>query len=251
MTVIPIKKIQKLDPESGTFLDVYAVPSMAITTPQGKMLIPNPSGKEAALFQTLKEAGEAVRRAGFDYEFEGKKTYVYNEPSANSQKTAVAKGAKPLEAAIPILIGHLKDREATVVANAVYALGTIRAYVALETMTDILGHDDPGVRKNVAEAMARIGTSALASLRAAFEKAQASTHKNAPYIRLTVISAFVEMLEQPNGHVLAEQFLPMAVSALTDESWLVRSQAAFLIGRSAQSLEEEKARRNQQQQSRI
>jgi HEAT repeat protein len=230
MSFITIKKIQQHDPVTHEKKDVYAVPSVAIATPQGRKLIPNPSGNEASLFNTLEEAEEAIRRAGFDYEFEGKRTYTL------SQGPGIAKGSvrpgtqTPLESAIPVLIQHLQDREISVVANAAFALGNLRAYAAIDSFVEILGHDDPSVRKNVAEAMARLGASAIPRLRDAFEKARTSTHKNAPYIRLTVLNTFLEMLEQGYGPSVSEQFLPMAISALEDDSWLVRAQRPGSLG---------------------
>jgi HEAT repeat protein len=247
MNFIPIKKIQKHDPVSGEAQEKYAVPSVAIATQQGRKLIPNPAGNEASLFDTLEEAEEAIRRAGFDYEFEGKRTYTLNQQAPVTRATSRRNGQAPLDQAIPILIQHLQDREASVVSNAAYALGTLKSYAALDALTEILGHDDPGVRKNTAEAMARLGAAALPKLREAFEKAQASHHKQAPYIRLTVLNAFLDMLEQPHvGTMLSEQFLPLAVTALEDESWLVRSQAALVIGRSAQAIDDEKKKLAQQ-----
>ncbi|WP_373532611.1 HEAT repeat domain-containing protein [Vampirovibrio sp.] len=241
---IPIKKIKKRTTE-GQVQVWFAVPSMAIATPQGRVLIPNPSGAEAALFPSVEEAEEAIRRAGFDYEFEGKQVFAFNQPAGGLKPTALQAGASPLEQAVPLLIQQLKDRESSVVANAAYALGSVRAYAALDALSAILGHDDPGVRKQVAEAMARLGAAALPKLTAAYEQARTNTGKQAPYIRLTILSAFLEMVEHGNGPTFSNQFLPLAVTALGDDSWLVKAQAALLIGRTAQSLEEERRRAEQ------
>lgn len=244
-SLIPIKKIKKRN-AAGEVQAFFAVPSMALSTPQGRILIPNPSGAEAALFSTLEEAEEAVRRAGFDYEFEGQTTYAFNQPTATGGKTSLPVASNPLDQAIPLLVKHLKDRESGVVANAVFALGAVRAYAALDELVGILGHDDPNVRKNLAEALARLGSGALPKLIAAFEQARVSTGKQAPYIRLTVLNTFMEMLEQGLGASYSNQFLPLAVGALEDDSWLVRAQAALVIGRTAQALEEERKRVEQQ-----
>lgn len=241
---ISIKKLKKRN-ALGEIQEFFAVPSMALSTPQGRMLIPNPSGGEAALFSTLEEAEEAIRRAGFDYEFEGQKTYAFSQPATTGKPKAPASG-NPLEQAIPLLLQHLKDRESSVVANAVFALGAVRAYAALEELIGILGHDDPNVRKNLAEAIARLGSTALPKLTAAYEQARSGTGKQAPYIRLTVLNTFLEMLEQGTGTAYSAQFLPTALSALEDDSWLVRSQAALVIGHTAQALEEERKRAEQQ-----
>lgn len=241
MSIIPIKKLQKPDPATGEMRDVYAVPSVAIDSPQGKILIPNPSGREASVFLTLSEAEDAIRRAGFDFEFEGKTTYTMAETLTKRPATA-RPGSQPLEAAIPVLIGQLKEREPGVVANAAFALGALRAGPALDALIAVLGHDDPGVRKNTAEALARLGNVGIPHLKQAYEKALGSTHKNAPYIRLTVMNAFLEMLEQGSGVGYSGHFLPLAVHALTDDSWLVKSQAALVVGRTALAIEAEKSR---------
>ncbi len=239
MTFIHIKKIKHDHPDTG-IREVYAVPSVAIATPQGRKLIPNPSGNEASLYPTLEEAEDAVRRAGFDYIFEGKKTYTLAQSAA--QPTQISSD-KPLEQAVPILIRQLQDRESSVVANSAFALGALRASAALEPLSNILGHDDANVRKHAAEAMARFGTPALPYLRDAFEAAKSSTRANAPYIRLTVMNAFLEMLQGGISSAQTEQLLPLALAALEDESWLVKAQAALVIGHAAKAMEEEKNQR--------
>lgn len=226
MSFVHIKKIQQRDPQLGVLREVYAVPSVAIVTPQGKKLIPNPSGQEATLFDTLEEAQQAVRLAGFDFEYEGKKTYTLN-----AEEKLAPSAVHSLEDGIPSLIRRLQDREATVVANAAFALGALRATQALEPLTQCLGHDDPGVRKHVAEALARMGNASLSFLRDAFQLAKTGKDKNAPYVRLTVMLAYVELAQtQP---YLVESFLPQVLEGLEDESWLVRTQAALVVGNAA------------------
>ncbi|MCE3234335.1 MAG: hypothetical protein K0Q50_515 [Vampirovibrio sp.] len=245
MSFVPIKKIQKRDPATGEMIELYAVPSVSIATPQGRKLIPNPSGNEANLFNTLAEAEEAIRRAGFDYEFEGKKTYLLGQAAAAGQSKA-RYNASSVDQAVPLLLDMLQAREASVVANAAYALGALKAFGAIDPLAEHLGHDDPSVRKTVAEALAKFGMPALPRLHDAFEQARASSHKNAPYIRLTVMLCFLEMLDQGLGLPLRDQFLPLAVTALADESWLVKSQAALVVGRTAQMLDEERKKAEQQ-----
>jgi hypothetical protein len=89
----------------------------------------------------LEEAEEAIRRAGFDYEFEGKKTVTFS-PGAAGPTPAGRGSAHPLEQAVPLLIKHLEERDPSVVANAAYALGALRTHAALEVMLQILGHDE-------------------------------------------------------------------------------------------------------------
>lgn len=246
---IPVKKIQK-PTANGKAETWFAVPAMAIATPQGRLLIPNPAGGEAQLFATLEEAEEAIRRAGFDYEFEGKQFYAFQASGVSSPLPVGKPGAHPMEQALPLLIEHLNDRESSVVANAAYALGHLKNSMALAPLIQILGHDDPTVRKNVAEALARLGPGTLTHLSTAFEQARTQNGKQAPYIRLTVLTVFLEMVEQGQASTCSAHYLPLAVTALQDDSWLVRSQAAFLIGRTAQALDDERKRLEQNRPSR-
>lgn len=234
---ISIKKIKKRNAQ-GELQVFYAVTAMSISTPQGPILIPNPSGKEASLFESLETAEEAVLRAGFDAEFEGKVTLAFSGKSARVSSVSIKSRLSPLEEAVPLLIQQLQDRESSVVAQAVFALGCLKPTQAAEPLLGILGHDDPVVRKNVCEALARLGDMVLTPLGQAYQEAMASSAKQAPYIRLTILNTFMEFLEQnPLAANYSQQWLTLAVQALTDSSWLVRAQAAALVGKTAQALE--------------
>ncbi|MBX2861571.1 MAG: hypothetical protein KTR14_10075, partial [Vampirovibrio sp.] len=107
MTFIHIKKRYAEDEASGA--EVFVVPSMAIQAPGGKKLIPNPAGREVLEFGSLKEATDAIKRAGFDYVFEGQKTYTLqaseNRPAA--MPTLDYDEAAPLQEAVPKLTAQL------------------------------------------------------------------------------------------------------------------------------------------------
>lgn len=228
MSLIHIKKIQKQDPKEG-LQELFAITAVGIATPQGKKLIPNPAGTEALLFETLEAAEAAARYAGFDYEYEGQTTRIFGGPPSGKP---LASGNN-LSAAVPTLIQRLRDREPSVVTHSAFALGALRAHEALEPLIAILGHDDASVRKSVSEALAKLGASAVISLKASYEKAQKSNQVSAPYIRLTVMSTLLEMTQIGQGIIVLEQCLPLVLSGLDDESWLVRAQAALVIGQVA------------------
>jgi hypothetical protein len=134
MSIIHIKKMEQRDPKTKTLRTLYAVPSVSITSPQGKKkLIPNPAGMEAARFSTLEAAQQAVSLAGFDWEFEGKVHYgaLHNSPSTHPMVQVAKKVfANPMDQARELLKTQLSDKEPSVVANAIYALGAMRAYDA-------------------------------------------------------------------------------------------------------------------------
>ncbi|MEM0951475.1 MAG: HEAT repeat domain-containing protein [Cyanobacteria bacterium P01_H01_bin.74] len=243
MALIHIKKLERRDPSSGDFIIQFAVPSVAIQTPQGKKLIPNPAGTEAAIYDNLHAAESAIRLAGFDYEFEGKVTQTVQQNLSSAglaqpKQQYINLSKNPMQDAEDILVEQLTDKESSVVSNAVMALGAMRVYRALPDLIELLGHDDPLVRKNLADALARFGGQALPSLKAAFLAAKSNQEKQSPYIRLTVINALLALLNQPEGVHWSSDYLPLALEALNDDSWLVRSQAALLFANTAFSLEE-------------
>ena len=229
MTFIHIKKQAQANGE-----DVFIVPAMALQSPEGKKLIPNPGGSEMCMFNTLEEAQSAVRRAGFDFIYEGKKTYTMNEgykPRVNVTDN------NALQQAVPLLVERLNDKEPSVLANTAFALGALNDEAAVEPLSSLLGHDDPTVRRNVAEAMAKMGYMSIPTLKRCYETALKSKEKHAGYTRLTVMQAYLEMTH--SHRELLDQVLPQAVEALQDDNWLVRAQAALVVGHSAEYLKEE------------
>jgi len=223
--IVTIRRYTQTQPD-GSPREVFAVPSMAIATPQGRRLIPNPAGTKASLFNTLEEAEEAVRLAGFDFTFEGRQTSTL--ASANARN--VANVADVWQTALPLLLKHLQDREPNVVAQAAFALGAMRAPQAIKALLPLLGHDDAAVRKQVAEAYARLGPEALNALAQAYNEARSQTRPNAPYVRLTVMQACAEMAQGTRVAEAAAGVLTLAVAALDDDSWLVRAQASQVLG---------------------
>jgi hypothetical protein len=234
MSFIHIKKQRIQRPEGP--VEVYAVPAVALMSGQKKILIPNPAGSEACVYPTLEEAEEAVMRAGFDYVFEGKKTYALGRKTGKASATQQPEDI--LESAVPLLIERLQDREPSVLSNTAFALGELRAAEAAEAMVHLLGHEEGGVRKEVAEALAKLGQVSIPILRKAFSDAQRSYDKHATHVRLTVITAYLAMTH--SHRELLEEVMPQVIEALKDESWLVRAQAALVVGQSAQYLRPDK-----------
>jgi len=226
MNVIQIRKIRSEGKEH------YAVPCMALSTPQGRLLIPNPHGTETRIFNSLEEAGEAVHRAGFDYLFEGETAHM-PVPLHQSRPIPRIGGQVNLADSIPRLTELLKDKEPLVITNAAMALGNLQAVTALDALSACFGHDDSTVRKTAAEAIAKMGSPALPVLREALGKGRVVTHSNAVYIRTSALMAYVEMLERGLHSNLMQQFLPQVMECLNDESWLVRAQAAQVLGLAA------------------
>ncbi len=235
MSFIHIKK-QEVKGGDGTSKEIFAVQALAINSPQGKKLIPNPTGNETCAFDTFEEAIAAIRHAGCDYIFEGKKTYLMDR--THRPKKKVRTGLDAFSDAIPLLLDRLQDKEAAVITHAIFALGELEEVSAIPSLIDLLGHEDANVRKALAEALAKIGYSALPHLASAYQSAKTSQEKYASHIRLTVMGAYLEITHMRRE--LLSQILPHAVEALEDENWMVRSQAALVVGRAAQYFRDER-----------
>ena len=235
MSFVHIKKQERTNAQGETETR-FAVQAMSIMGPGGqRKLIPNPAGSEAMAFSSLEDAVEMIRRAGFDYIFEGKKTYLMDTAPAVARRASIrTRDTASLDDAIPILVERLQDKEPSVVSNAAFALGELDDSEAILPMIELLGHEDSNVRKALAEALAKLGHPSIPALQSAFENAQVnSAERHAAHVRLTVMTAYLEMIHYHPE--LLSVFTPYAVHALEDENWLVRAQAALVVGHIAQT----------------
>lgn len=133
---------------------------------------------------------------------------------------------RAVEDAIPLLQEQLNDNVPSVVASAAFALGEIKDEGALPGLIHALSNEDPGVRKNVTEALAKIGKPALNAI-------QLSLRDKHWLVRHSALAAILELIHL--GFDLVPEVLPDALPLLKDESWLVRSQAAMVFGEAAKA----------------
>jgi hypothetical protein len=213
--------------------EVYLVPGVAIALMGGeKKLIPNPAGNETCLYTTLEDAKAAIERAGFDAVYDGVTTV--NMGQMARQK---AQGLRPPRLTNTLhdqmkqkLLGLLTDREPQVVIAAVQALANWQYAPAIDPLCKQLGHSDPTVRREVAEALAALAPNSLPALKATYHSAVSSIEAHAPYVRAAVLASLQHLLEANKGLAAnpqdATELLPMLVQGLADDHWLVRAQAA-------------------------
>ncbi len=223
MEVIYIKKQPKPNaPEEYH----YVVPAVGIKTREGMRLIPHPFGTETTAFETLEKTIDQVHRSGYAAEFDGKHYPMPGRQySPRNRLVARPRAASPMmrlvEEAIPMLHEQLNDTVPNVVANAAFALGELKDEGALPGLLHAFSNEDATVRKNVSEAIAKIGKPALKAI-------QLSLKDKHWLVRHSALSAIIELLHY--GIELVPEVLPDALPLLKDESWLVRSQAASLFG---------------------
>jgi HEAT repeat protein len=246
---VTIQQKKQANPAGGDPVVIYLVKAMAIQRPDGsKTLIPNPSGADVAVFDTLDAAEQAVRRAGFDSEFDGQRRINLHQSSerlTGTSHTVVSRGGREqdwmsaMRATLPVLLKRLNDRESSVITQSALAVGELHLLEALPQVSQSviplllkhLGHEDPLLRKAIADTLAKLGLDVLDPLRQAYAQARISTAQNASHIRLTVLGSYAELLRHyPNG---IAKVLEVALEALEDDHWLVRAQAAQLVAQAA------------------
>jgi hypothetical protein len=226
MSVIKIRRHDQPQPD-GTTVAHYIVPALALQVGGGKRLIPNPNGQESCAFPSLEAAEDAVRRAGFDAEYEGR-TLRHN-PYAPPPAAPATDPFACLQDAGPILLKRLQDREPSVIANAAFSLGRLSVSAAIDPLIGVLGHDDANVRKQATDALVRLGEATVPALRRAYDKVRGLPDNRSALIRLSIMSTWLEMARQNRRDWLIP-VLPLIMEALQDEHWLVRGQAVLLVG---------------------
>ncbi len=212
---------------------VYVVSAVGIKTPEGKLrLIPHPYGTETMRFEAFDLLLEQIHRSGYIAEFEGKQ-YIPEYVQSKPRRKAVVHGSleQTFMAALPILREQLKDASPAVAANAAFALGELRDETALPGLFHAMSNEDGTVRKNVAEALAKIGKPALKVIE------DALSDKNW-VARHSAVNTVLELVHMKSD--LVNTLLPITLAGLKDENWLVRSQVALLLGQAAQLRESTK-----------
>lgn len=225
METIFIKK--QVNPASAEGF-VYNIPAVGIRAKEGMRLIPHPFGTETASFESLELVLAQIHRAGYAAECEGKH---YPPPSMENR---IAKRPRPrlrqhpaspllrtAEEALPALHEQLNDTAPSVVASAAFALGELRDENAINGLIHAFSNEDATVRKNAAEALAKIGRPALHAL-------QLSLKDKHWLVRHSALAAINELIHL--AFDLVPEILRDTLPLLKDESWLVRSQAAQVLG---------------------
>lgn len=228
METLYIKKQSSLtDPQQEQFV----VPAVGIKTQEGLRLIPHPYGTETTTFDTLDTAIANCHRAGYAAEFDGKHYPLparqgIQRPALRQRPRQGPPAMQWIEQSIPLLQDQLNDNVPSVVANAAYALGELKDEGAIPGLLHALSNDDATVRKNAAEALAKLGKPALTALQHALK----DKHW---VVRHSALTATLELVAI--GFELLPELLPDVLPLLKDDSWLVRSQAALVFGQAAKT----------------
>lgn len=214
MNFIPIKKsvIKRGDKES----EVFVVPAIPLNQPDGGIKkVPHPQGYENMIFNNLSSAIETISLAGFGYTYDDK-----NVPAQGVPETILP----DLSIAIAPLLDLLNNPNHSAVASAAYALGELRSSQAIIPLISILGKEDPLIRKNSTEALAKIGDIAIRYLIEALNDTNWITRNSASI-------ALGEMTNYDTSNII--NAVQPLTKRLQDSNWIVRSSAANSIGKIA------------------
>lgn len=211
---------------------VFQFPAMALETPTGVQLVPNPNGRQAASFDTLEAALQAVHRAGFDAIWQGR-TYPYRQPrdgNPSSIPLPTARLADPIDQAaaelVAPLLDRLRDKEVPVLTAALETLGQLQAPELLDHIEPLIEHESPEVRQSLAQALSLLGEPARQWVHLRYHQTLEGKQRPDVYrIRLMLVTVYTEMAK-----ATAPTFLLPAMDqlreAMADPHWLVRAQAA-------------------------
>ncbi len=228
METIYVKKIANAHNADGF---QYVVPCVSIKGRDSTRLIPHPYGTETTAFDSLEAVLDAVHRAGYAAECEGRH---YPPPSRHGARQPAPvprlKGgdviSRSIEASVPMLLEQLNDAIPSVIASAALSLGEMQVEAAIPGLIHALGNEDATVRKNAAEALAKIGKPGLDAVKAALK----DKHW---LVRHSALAAIIELI--PMNFELVPSLLNNALPLLKDDSWLVRAQAATVFGEAAKA----------------
>ncbi|MEW5819294.1 MAG: HEAT repeat domain-containing protein [Cyanobacteriota bacterium] len=215
MDIVHIRKT-KVN-KDGVEKEVYLVSAIPMQKPDGSVKkIPHPQGYDNIAFKTLEKAIEALDIAGFGYSIDDKQV-----PPSEIRSSITP----DLSSAVDPLLDMLKDANSGAIASAAYALGELRAHEAIKPLIQILGEDDPVIRKNATEALAKIGDPAINALINALESENW-------VVRNSASIALGELVNYSHGKIL--RAISHLTKRLRDSNWIVRSSAATSIGKIAE-----------------
>lgn len=231
----------KKQPKPGSSKEfVFVAPAVGMKTSEGMRFIPHPYGNETVSYDSLESAISHIHRAGYAVEFEGKlyslpAQAVSSKPRTKGSSHGVFTSVIGMENAVRMLYEQLNDKVPSVVASAAFALGEMRDEGAIQGLVHGFGNEDATVRKNVAEAIAKIGKPALNAIQLALK----DQHW---LVRHTALSSIIELIHLNPELVMT--VLPDAIPLLRDESWLVRSHSALVFGEAAKKFRERQEQSN-------
>jgi HEAT repeats len=211
---------------------VFQFPAMALETPTGAQLIPNPNGRQAASFASLEAAMAAIHQAGFDALWQDRLYPLRRGQPSEKAAVELLALADPVDQAaaqlVAPLLARLGDREVPVLTASLEALGYLKAPGLLEAIETLLDHESPEVRQSLAGALSQLGTAARDWVRMRYDATLDTTGKQRPdvyRIRLTLMAVYTEMAKA-HGPVFMVPVMGQLHQGLSDGHWLVRAQAA-------------------------
>ena len=121
----------------------------------GTKKIPHPFGNDTIEFNTIEEAEQAIKLAGFEY------VLPNGEISARELPENIADYDKKI---IEALLKETKDINPNIVATAINALSEINSTDCLNIYISKIGEDNEKIRQNSIDAIVKFGLEALPSI---------------------------------------------------------------------------------------
>jgi hypothetical protein len=235
--VIYVRAVQRSSAE-GTMVLTFALPALEMLRPDGSsQLIPNPMGKGLASFDTLEEAIFSCHQAGYGVQYE-KQIYPVRRGASTHARGSSPTHAERLKAILQMelescqeaLLHQLRDREKSVLAAVITALGERRQQIPVAELLLFLQEDDAEVRQALANTLALAGPKVLEDLQKQYQTHQQAAAGTPGFrCRLAIAQTLQALVERyPLAQVLSA--LSLLRLFLMDEHWLIRAQAATALG---------------------
>ena len=208
----------------------FAVQALAIQTPEGRKLIPNPFGHESIDYPSLEAATQAIRQAGFDAVYEGallaKADELYSpKQTAQQFATITHQDASRWDKTLIELLRN--EKHPTVLASAAKALGTLKHPDSIEPLCLLLSHEEGAVRQAAAEGLSPWGVDHVERILGLIEVNLTHGPSEAYRSRLGMLTLFQQWSQSTTP--LPASLHTIVRNCLRHEHWLVRSQGAVTI----------------------
>lgn len=212
------KKIIQTGDKEKTFFYVPAI-SLKNSDNQVKLLVPHPNGTDAMEFETLEEAADAIRKAGFEYKLPD------GEVIANSQLEQLTSTPRrdDLEFALfRKFQSKTNDINPSIVAASLTALSYLNDKDAIDIYIEKLGEDNEKIRTAAMDAIVNAQTPVIDKL--------IDTLTNSNWVsRNSAISCLTKISEYTD--VEPEKILIPIINRIDDENTIVQANAILAAGK--------------------
>lgn len=211
MQYIPIKKSIKNEKE---YYSVAAIP-LKNTNKSVVQKIPHPLGTDVILFETLEQAKESIKRAGFNY--------ILPDGQKGVQLEKITQDITSYEEIVLNAVKNkINSQNSSVSAAAIVSIAEFPSDETFDILFEKLGEDNDQIRKNAISGICRYGNLLVERIIKALNSENWVTRNSA----LTCILNLAE-----DNKIDLEPFIIPLAKTCNDSNTIVQSNAIITIGK--------------------